>query len=243
MRAVFADITLAPGGYAGDETWLTTLRLAYEPAVQIVPKFRADYATPIARGAVVTTVSVLLRPPPAADMDAAVSELLLFWASLPQSGALTITNGAQSVTYAAAVKGSFNSAPRVGISNEFPLQFICGAPSEAVTLSPLAQMDIRNKINLNAAPFALTGLTGGTAGKLDALTTTDVALSFKGELFFELSSGLWISKTFQLVTRATAAAVTGGSGAENTNPATGSLIIDPDDYHADTNDKVWLEVL
>lgn len=175
------------------------------------------------------------------SIEAAELQAVLIPVQCPRGGVLTELHGSTLITYENAwIEGGILVEP-FGRRNFFTFNFTATNPSTA-TLSLLAQMDSRYKANLNVAPFSLTGLTGGTAGKLDALATTDVDLGFKGELFFLLGS-IYVTKTFQLVTLATAVTVTGGDGSENTDPAAGSLIIHPDDRDAEDNDKVWLEVL
>jgi hypothetical protein len=93
---------------------------------------------------------------------------------------------------------------------------------------PPAQMDARYVANLHT----ITGLTGGTATDLDGYTTTDVAAGFTAFILPTIG-GVVQPKTFRLIA---------GTTAENTDPTAGLLVVRPDDYHASTNAKVWVEV-
>lgn len=206
------------------------------------PRVRAAWVTGHhARASRSLPLRYVVTYPPCASLEAAYLEARTVALTCPKGGVLTEQVGSKLTTFADAWIDSEIAVRRLGVTNVFTFNLTAVNP-DTVTLSLLAQMDSRGIINLNSSTLNITGLTGGTSGKLDALVTTDIALGFKGSLFFELSSGVWVTKLFQLVTRATAASVTGGDGAENTNPATGSLIIDPDDFNLSTNNKVWLEV-
>jgi hypothetical protein len=228
MRATFDGTVLAPGGYDRTDAWVSSFRLAGTPQIQTVAKFRADYATLHARGGTVHTIDVLLIPPPEADLETAFAELALFWAGLSDQGDLVITSGSQAVTWPEACKAPFTFEPNTGVQNRFPLQFLAGAPSALTTLSTLAQMDARYVANLHT----ITGLTGGTATDLDGYATTDVAAGFTA-LILPTIGGIVQPKTFRLIAATT---------AENTDPTAGLLVVRPDDYHATTNAKVWVEV-
>jgi len=106
-------------------------------------------------------------------------------------------------------------------------------------LSLLATMNPRSIINLNY--IGVVDFVGGGATKLDGQTTTDVVLNVMAELHLSLG-GVWQTKSFRLVALATAATMTEGDAAENTDPTAGTIIIHPDDRHASTNDKVWIEI-
>lgn len=106
------------------------------------------------------------------------------------------------------------------------------------TPPPLMLMNAKYVNNLNA--LGITGLTGGTATDLDSLATVGVGLTLKVELSL-LLAGVWQTKTFMLVPLATAQSMSGGDGSENADPATGALIIHPDDFDGTTNDKIWIE--
>lgn len=241
MTVTFNSIVLADGESRVAKV-ASGLAPGGEVQMEVLEFLRATWAVPVARGNRVMTLPMIISFPAQETFGATLVHALMYFANLPEGGTLVIAEGADAVTYSSAVCRNVKQVGGIeGLSHEVSLQFICGEPVNA-TLSPLAQMDARYKANLNAAPFSLTGLTGGT-GKLDALATADVLLGFTGELFFELTSGVFVTKTFRLVTRATAATVTGGDGSANNDPSIGSLIIDPADYDADDNDKVWLETL
>lgn len=179
--------------------------------------------------------------PECESVAAAEEQALAIPVLCPRGGVLEEQHGGTLVTYEDAwIEGSIQVEP-LGVRNFFTFNFTAINPAIS-TPPPLALMDTRFKVNLNAPQFNVTGLTGGTTGKLDALATAGVALGCKGEVFLQLGS-LWQTKTFQLVTLATAASVTGGVGSENADPAAGTLIVHPDDRDAETNDKIWLEVL
>lgn len=203
-------------------------------------RVRAEWITAFPdRASRAYSISIPVVFPECASLDDAAVQALLIPAQCPKGGTLTMQHGAQSVVYAQAWITGITVTPQ-GIRNVFTFNLRAVDPDTSLSL--LAAMNAAYKANLNASPFSITGLTGGTSGKLDALITTDVAIGFKGELFFLLGSN-YVTKTFQLVTTSTAATVTGGDGSENTDPNAGSLIIHPDDYNVSSNDKVWLEVL
>jgi len=104
--------------------------------------------------------------------------------------------------------------------------------------SPLLRMNANYVNNLNK--LDITGLTGGTSADLDGVPTVNVALNLKAELSL-LLAGVWQTKEFMLVTLTTAQSMTGGDGSENADPATGTLVIHPDDFDGMTNDKIWIE--
>lgn len=226
MRATFNGTVLAPGGYDRTDAWVSSFRLAGTPQIQTVAKFRADYATLHARGGTVHTIDVLLIPPPEADLETAFAELALFWAGLSDQGDLVVTQGSQSVTWAAACKAPFSFEPNTGIQNRFPLQFLAGAPSALITLSTLAQMDARY-VNVLTS---VTAFTGGAAGALDAQVTTDVAVGRVVRIFITESSILtpqeWLLRTW----------------TDETEDAAAGIVL-PDDFHSTTNPKFWHRVL
>lgn len=116
-----------------------------------------------------------------------------------------------------------------------------GDLAEISPSTPLFVMNVKYLNNFN--DLGITGLTGGGATKLDGQLTAGVPLNLKGGLFFEISAGVWQTKQFMLVTLATAVSMTGGDGSENADPAAGTLVIHPDDYDTETNDKIWIETL
>ena len=227
MRCTFNGTEITPGGYDRADGWLTRLTIAGEQAAQISRPVRADYATPYARGGRLHTITLTITPPPAASSEAALSALLLYFSTLPQSGALVIGEDALQVTWPDAVLTNFAPPPRRGLANEYPLSFIAGANS-STTLSTLATMNTAYVWNLPG----ITGLTGGGATKLDGLITADVAVGCAA-LITPTISGLIVPKTFRLAA---------GTTAENADPTAGALVIRPDDYNAGTNAKVWLDV-
>jgi hypothetical protein len=212
-------------------------------STQTAPRCRAEWLTGFhSRASRSVPLSYVVTFPPCVSLEAAYAQARSVPLSCPKGGVLTEQVGSTLTTFADSwIEGEIG-VRRIGVRNTFTFNLTAVDP-DTTTLSPLAQTNMSYIVNLNVPPFSVTGLTGGTAGKLDALVTADVSLGFTGKLFFEMASGVWITKHFQIVTRATAAAVTGGSGAENTNPASGSLIIDPEDFDLVTNNKVWLEVL
>ncbi len=228
MRAVYDEIVLAPGGMDRADAWASRIGIGSTHDVQVAKKFRAIYANVHARGNSVNTIFLTLIPPPAADVDAAFGDLMLFWAGLPAQGDLVLSSGAYQVTYADAVKNPFQFTPRTGISNRYELSFSAGAPSALTTLSRLAQMDSRYIASLPD----ITTLTGGGATALDSLATTDRSVGFTVHLFATING----------VTQGTHFRLIAGTAAENTDRSAGAVIVRPDDYDAETNAKVWAEL-
>ncbi len=134
MRATFDGTVLAPGGYDRADAWVSSFRISGTHDVQVVKKFRAEYATIIPRGGTVLTIDLLLIPAPSADVHEAFAELALFWSSLSAQGDLVLESGGNRVTYPSAAKSPFSFDPQIGISNQWPLQFMSGAPGDLVRL-------------------------------------------------------------------------------------------------------------
>lgn len=238
MRITFDGVVLADGesrtSYVA--TGLTPSgQLNFEPLEYL----RAAWAVPKARGNRLLTLPVIIQFPPAASFGAALIESLMYFANLPDEGALVIQDGALSVTFSTAVcQRNVQLEEIYGLSNAVGLTFICGQPSNA-TLSLLAQMNSDNLINLyrlglRVNGVAITKLNGGTTDALDALTTTDVDVGFAGWSFFTIGSDIQ-QMTLSLITDPDP-----GVTVENADPSAGPVIILPDDYNASTNPKIWV---
>lgn len=171
--------------------------------------------------------SYVVQFPPCASLQEAFEESLTIPLTCPRGGLLTEQVGAFEVTYADAWIDGEITVQRRGVSNLFTFPLTAINPSTA-TLSTLAQMDKRYIANLNT----ITGLTGGTATDLDGLVTTDVAVGFTA-FVLATNGGVTQPKHFRLIA---------GTTAENTDPTAGLLVVRPDDYHAVSNAKVWVEV-
>lgn len=199
-----------------------------EQGVEVLEFLRAEWALPVARGNRVLTLPLIIEIPPFASFGAALVGGLTYFANLPAEGPLVIAEGANQVTFTDAVCARCKVVDSIeGLSHAVALQFICGAP-DFITLSPLAQMDIRNKGNL----YAITQLTGGTATDLDGQTTTDVTVGFQCEVFVPVG-GLNQLCTFRLKA---------GTDATNTDPDAGPIIVRPTDFNAGTNAKIWMRL-
>lgn len=134
MRATFDGTILAPGGYDRADAWVSSVRISGTHDVQVVKRFRSEFATVIARGGAVLTIDLLMIPAPSADVHEAFAELALFWSTLSAQGDLILESGGNRVTYPSAAKAPFSFDPQIGISNQWPLQFQTGAPGDLVRL-------------------------------------------------------------------------------------------------------------
>lgn len=166
--------------------------------------------------------------PPCASLAAAIAEAVNIPATCPKGGTLVEVYGATTITFAQAWLKNI-SVTRRGITNQFTYDLVATNPDS--TLSPLASMSINNVINR----YAITGLSGGGATKLDGETTADLDVGYV--LFITPTiGGLVIPKHFKLITDPDP-----GVTAENTDPDAGPLIVIPDDYNASTNAKIWVD--
>lgn len=163
--------------------------------------------------------------PPCASIAAALLEARQIPLTCPRGGELIEQHGATAITFSDARVTSIEVVRR-GLSNQFTFALEAINPSSG-ELSTLALMDSRYVANLNS----ITGLTGGTATDLDGQTTTDVSVGFTCFITPTIG-GLVVPKHMRLVA---------GTTAENADPLAGPLVIRPDDYHASTNAKVWVE--
>jgi hypothetical protein len=230
MKAVYGGMTLSPGPFTGDATWLTSFSIKGEQKVQMRSPMRAAYAKPKARGLRVHTIEIVFVPPPSADLDASFALLSSYFALLPLEGDLVLNEGASQRTFSDAVIKDFSPPPRTGISNRFPLLFVAGACS-AVTLSPLAQMDPKNVWNKRT----ISGLTGGGDANLDGFITSDVAVG-ASMYIYPVLNGVAQPRIMSLITDPSP-----GVTVTNADPDAGTLIVLPLDYDATTNPKIWTE--
>jgi hypothetical protein len=134
MKATFDGLELSPGTYAPDVTWNLRMVIRGEQPVQVSRPARAEYARVYARGGRLHTLDLFFKPPAAADTHEAFAALALFFTTLSQQGDLVIESGGNQITYPDACLVAFTPPARVGVSNEFPLQFVFGEPSALVLL-------------------------------------------------------------------------------------------------------------
>ena len=233
MTVTFDGVILADGE-ARTMRVASGLAPSGELAVDVLEFLRADWAEPVARGNRVMTLPMVIEFPACGTFEEALLESLMYFANLPDEGTLVITHGAESVTYSAAVCSRCSQLQAIeGLSNGVQLTFVCGEPVNA-TLSPLALLNMSYVANLHA----IVGLTGGGATKLDGQVTADVSVGFTAFLPLLLISSVAVPKMMHLITD-----LDPGVTTENADPSAGLVIIKPDDYHATTNPKLWVEKL
>lgn len=154
--------------------------------------------------------------PPCSSIEEAYAQARNVPLQCPKGGTLVETVGSYSTTFSQAVVVDI-TPQRLGVTNTFIFSLEAVNPSVA-ELSPLALMDQRYLgVLLN-----ITGLTGGTAGKLDAEVTADVA------------AGLWVK--FLIGAEPQEWQLIAGTDAEDADGG----IVRPDDYDPDTNAKIWI---
>lgn len=214
---------------ADGERVLGPMALTMNQQTPVTTRLRADFLTGFAsRGTRAFSFNLSVTMPPCASLEDAAIELFQHPINCPKGGILDLEEGSQRVRFATAWLQGDVTATSLGLTNLFTFPFQANAP-DVTTLSPLAQMDSRF---MNILP-AITGLTGGTTGKLDAKVTTDVDINFTAFCANLILNGIVVPKIFQL---------TSSTDAENTDTEVGILKVRPDDYHATTNPKVWFEV-
>jgi len=201
---------------------------ALRQETQTVSRARAEWLTAFHSRAVRSVKRTYVSQfPPCSTEEAAFEQALSIPVQCPRGGTLVETFGATSITYSDAWIDGEITVKRNALSNIFTFPLIGINPTTA-TLSTLAQMDSRYVANL---PL-ITGLTGGGSTKLDGQTTTDVAVGFTALVLVTINS-VSQPKHFRLIA---------GTTAENTDPTAGVLVVRPDDYHASTNAKIWVEI-
>lgn len=206
---------------------LDTESLSLRQETQTAVRARAEWPTFFsARASRSIPLVYPVAYPPCASIEEAFEEARTVLATCPRGGELTEQIGTTLITYADAKLDDIE-VRRMGVTNFFTFRLTAVNPS-TTALSPLAAMNANYVANL---PL-ITTLTGGTSTALDGQVTTDVAVGFTALVLVTIN-GVAQPKHFRLIA---------GTTAENTDPTAGVLVVRPDDYHASTNAKVWVEI-
>lgn len=157
--------------------------------------------------------------PPCATLEDALMQSRSVLTQCPKGGMLIEEHESIRITYAQAWVMSIRNE-RLGVSNRFHYSLLAVSP-DITTLSPLAQMDARYP-NV----IAITGLTGGAAGDLDNLITTDVAVGRYVDFDIGLIPHRWKLTTW----------------TDETEDAEDGRVL-PDDFDATSNPKIWRRLI
>lgn len=98
-----------------------------EVQTEVLEYLRADWAVPVARGNRVVTLPMNIALPPCEDFGTALLQGLMYFADLPEEGALVVEHAGYRVSCAQAVCQRTKPTDSIeGLSNDLALQFICG---------------------------------------------------------------------------------------------------------------------
>ncbi|MCF7785557.1 MAG: hypothetical protein K9N47_05510 [Prosthecobacter sp.] len=223
MKVTLADFVIA-NGYDRTLSILSEGHLDLTQQTQVVTLSRDDAPTAFPEHAVRSLpLHYSVCFPPCDSLEDAMMQSRTVPVTCPQGGVLVEEHAGVRVTYAQAWVTAIR-VQRMGVTNRFEFSLMATRPDIA-TPSPLALMNINEVANL----YAITGLTGGGATKLDGLVTADVLPGFQMDVFVSIGALNQLA-TFRLYE---------GTDATNTDPDSGPVIVRPADYATTTNEKVW----